>query len=127
MAIAAVSSFLWTPWYTMVYMPKPLGYPRIVLPAHTYTPLSGHFPYTFAVSSHAVVKPAVATHADKYWINIYYPTFDATIHLTTNLYKITLASYVSTATMPINSLLSTKFGHLLSRRKLLKRLKVTWW
>ena len=81
MAIAAVSSFLWTPWYTMVYMPKPLGYPRIVLPAHTYTPLSGHFPYTFAVSSHAVVKPAVATHADKYWINIYYPTFDATIHL----------------------------------------------
>jgi len=63
-------------------VPKPPGHPRIVLPAHAYTPLQGAFPYTFEVSQHAVVTQDTSPRAEKYWINIYYPAFEANIRLT---------------------------------------------
>ena len=64
------------------YVPKPKGYPRIVLPEHVYVPLSGDFPYLFEVSQHAVVTPDNSPRAEKYWLNIHYPAFEADIQLT---------------------------------------------
>ena len=52
-----------------------------VLPTHTYTPLQGSFPYTLAVSQHAVVTKDSLPRAKQYWINICYPTFEAAIEL----------------------------------------------
>jgi len=65
-----------------VATPKPYGYFRISVPDTSYVPFETQFPrypYTFALSRNAVVQPR--TDVDEpYWINIYYPSFDATIH-----------------------------------------------
>ena len=66
-----------------VSTPKPYGYYRITVPDTSYTSFaSDHspfadYPYSFALSRNAVVQP----RADEpYWINLYYPALDATIH-----------------------------------------------
>jgi gliding motility-associated lipoprotein GldD len=60
--------------------PKPYGYYRITVPDTAYTDFAAlypHYPYSFALSQNAQVQP----RADEpYWINIYYPALDATIH-----------------------------------------------
>ena len=81
------------------YTPRPYGYYRISVPDTAYTDfqlaqrqaLSRNdqrlttndqrptYPYTFALSKNAVVKPRMDVD-EPYWINIYYPVFDATIH-----------------------------------------------
>ena len=65
---------------TKVSSPKPYGYYRITMPDTFYVPFEAsypNYPYTFALSENAVVQP----RADEpYWINIYYPMVDATIH-----------------------------------------------
>ena len=68
-----------------VSLPKPYGYYRITVPDTAYVPFAyshssfAKYPYTFALSQNAVVKPR--TDVDEpYWINIYYPALDATIH-----------------------------------------------
>ena len=75
--------------------PKPYGYYRIATPDTAYTdfqttvrelqtttpPLGGGgaYPYNFDLSRNAVVQPR--TDADEpYWINIVYPSLNATIH-----------------------------------------------
>jgi gliding motility-associated lipoprotein GldD len=67
---------------TTHYIPKPRGYHRIVLPAHEYTQLQGTYPYTFEFSKHAIIEENKSKYKEKYWIHIYYPKFDATIHIT---------------------------------------------
>ena len=80
-----------------VSTPKPYGYYRIAVPDTAYIPFDqyqithhpspithhpspiSNYPYTFALSQNAVVQPR--TDVDEpYWINIFYPAFDATIH-----------------------------------------------
>lgn len=64
------------------YLPKPPGYPRIILPTHEYTSLKEDFPYNFEVSQHAIVTKDTSPNAEPYWINIEYPAFEARIQLT---------------------------------------------
>jgi len=60
--------------------PKPYGYYRITIPDTSYVPFESQYPsypYSFALSRNAEVRP----RADEpYWINLYYPALDATIH-----------------------------------------------
>jgi gliding motility-associated lipoprotein GldD len=60
--------------------PKPLGYFRIAIPdtAYAYTQLSG-YPYTFKLSNNAYIDNNI-TDGEVYWINIQYPSLNATIH-----------------------------------------------
>lgn len=61
-------------------VPKPYGYHRIELPDTAYVDFADQFasyPYTFALSRNAEVQPR---NDEPYWINIYYPAVDATIH-----------------------------------------------
>ena len=65
-----------------VTSPKPYGYYRITLPDTAYTDFDLQYPtypYTFALSRNAVVKLRTDVE-EPYWINIYYPAVDATIH-----------------------------------------------
>lgn len=63
-------------------IPKPYGYYRIAVPDTAYVDFAlqcPNYPYNFALSKNTVVKPR--TDVDEpYWINLYYPVFDATIH-----------------------------------------------
>lgn len=64
-----------------IYLPKPTGHPRIILPKQEYVRIKDTFPYSFDVSRHAIIKPS-SKHGELYWIDLYYPDFDATIKLT---------------------------------------------
>lgn len=70
---------------TKVSTPKPYGYYRITVPDTAYGDFrhaTGNaqlstYPYTFALSRNAIVQPR---NDEPYWINIFYPALDATIH-----------------------------------------------
>ena len=61
-------------------VPKPYAYFRIGLPDTAYQAFDAlypDYPYTFALSQNAEVQ---LREDEPYWINIYYPCVDATIH-----------------------------------------------
>lgn len=63
---------------TKVSTPKPYGYYRITVPDTAYSDFRvPTYPYTFALSRNAVVQPR---KDEPYWINLYYPALDATVH-----------------------------------------------
>ena len=65
-----------------VATPKPYGYYRITTPDTAYVPFESQFPqypYTFDLSQNAIVQPR-ADVDEPYWINIVYPSLNATIH-----------------------------------------------
>ena len=77
---------------TKVSTPKPYGYYRITVPDTSYVDFDKYqlpttndqrptttYPYTFALSQNAVVQPRTDV-SEPYWINIFYPSLDATIH-----------------------------------------------
>lgn len=61
-------------------VPKPYGYFRITLPDTAYTLYQPEgFPYAFRISEHATAQ--VHEHeGEQYWIDIQYPSLNATIH-----------------------------------------------
>ncbi len=60
------------------YVPRPRGYYRIAIPEASYSPLLlSDYPYTFALSDNAVVKPL---DEEPYWMDVWYPTFNVRIH-----------------------------------------------
>lgn len=60
------------------YVPRPRGYYRIAIPEARYSWLSlKDYPYSFALSDNAVVKPL---SDEPYWMDVYYPAFDVRIH-----------------------------------------------
>ncbi len=63
-----------------VSTPKPYAYYRIATPDTAYVPFASqypNYPYDFALSANAVVKTRLE---EPYWINIWYPALDATVH-----------------------------------------------
>lgn len=70
---------------TKVSTPRPYGYYRITTPDTAYVPFESYgadyqrYPYTFDLSANAQVKPRIEPR-EQYWINLYYPMLDATIH-----------------------------------------------
>lgn len=64
------------------YLPKPKGFNRIDLPASEYQLLPDSFPYSFEYSKHARLLRDSSWIAERYWINLFYPTMDASIQIT---------------------------------------------
>jgi gliding motility-associated lipoprotein GldD len=64
------------------YLPKPLGYNRLVLPEPAYHTLPDTLPYTFEYSSHARLLADTSWIREKFWVEIYYPELKANIHVT---------------------------------------------
>ena len=64
-----------------VSTPRPYGYYRIATPDTAYVDFDNsqisNYPYSFALSKNAQVQERTD---EPYWINIYYPSLDATIH-----------------------------------------------
>lgn len=65
--------------------PKPYGYVRFTMPDTCYAPFSLHhpdnqdYPYNFLLSGNAVVQSRTQK-GEHYWINIFYPSLNATVH-----------------------------------------------
>jgi gliding motility-associated lipoprotein GldD len=64
------------------YLPTPLGYNRLDLPKAEYALMSDSLPYIFEYNTHARVLDDTSSISERYWIEIYYPTLKANIHLT---------------------------------------------
>ena len=64
------------------YLPKPKGYNRIDLPPSEYVALPDSFPYQFQYSAHAKLLKDSSWMAERYWIDLYYPTMEALVQVT---------------------------------------------
>jgi len=61
--------------------PKPMGYPRVDYPEKQYRVFDGAAPYRFEYPVYAEVLPDQDRNSEPWWINIVYPSFKATIHI----------------------------------------------
>ena len=64
------------------YLPKSLGYNRIALPPQAYRSLPDTLPYHFEYSQHALLLKDTSWIRDRFWVEIYYPTLKANVHVT---------------------------------------------
>ncbi|MEO5975634.1 MAG: gliding motility lipoprotein GldD [Chryseolinea sp.] len=64
------------------FLPKPIGYNRLILPEHEYTTLPDSLPYTFEYSKHAKLLRDTSRISEKYWVELYYPALSSNIHIT---------------------------------------------
>ncbi len=64
------------------YLPKPLGYNRLILPEPAYHLLPDTLPYTFEYSRHAKLLADTSRISERFWIEIYYPEIKANVHVT---------------------------------------------
>jgi gliding motility-associated lipoprotein GldD len=78
----AVGSFFLMIGCTQDYLPKPLGYNRLILPEPAYHSLPDTLPYTFEYSQHAKLLRDTSWIRERFWIEIYYPEIKANVHIT---------------------------------------------
>ncbi|WP_373400563.1 gliding motility lipoprotein GldD [Algoriphagus halophilus] len=64
------------------YLPKPPGYNRIDLPAHSFQTLSSGYPYQLEFSKYSQVEADSFNIEEEEWINLHYADFGAKVHLT---------------------------------------------
>lgn len=64
------------------YQPKPKGYNRLILPETSYQISPDTLPYRFEYSVNARFMKDTSWVREKHWVEIYYPEFKATIHVT---------------------------------------------
>ena len=82
------------------FMPKPKGFNRIVLPKNEFQILPDSFPYHFEYSKQAKILKDSSWIAEPYWIDIYYPEFEASIQISYKPVKKSkqlLIEYIATA------------------------------
>ncbi|HAA12678.1 MAG TPA: gliding motility lipoprotein GldD [Cytophagales bacterium] len=64
------------------YIPKPKVFNRIDLPEATYRSLPDSLPYQFDISDQAKVLRDSSWIAERYWIDLYYPAYQANVQIT---------------------------------------------
>jgi gliding motility-associated lipoprotein GldD len=67
---------------TTNYQPKPKGYNRLILPEAKYQSLPDSLPYQFEYSTSAKLLRDTSWINEKHWVEIYYPSLKANIHIT---------------------------------------------
>jgi len=63
------------------YSPKPRGYFRIIFPQKAYQEYNASCPFTFMYPKYAVIEPDKSPEAKPCWINMQFPQFNGTLHL----------------------------------------------
>lgn len=63
------------------YSPKPRGYSRIIFPKREYQAYTEGCPYTFTYPKYATIQPDLSPKAKPCWVNMQFPQFNATLHL----------------------------------------------
>jgi gliding motility-associated lipoprotein GldD len=64
------------------YSPKPRTYFRINLPEKEYQIFDTIFPYSFEYPTYAKIITNNKPDYGKYWMNIFFPDYNATVHIT---------------------------------------------
>lgn len=76
------------------YSPKPRGYPRIHFPEKTYRLYDSICPYRFEIPAYAHISPDKHMGAEPCWLNVEFPQFRATIHLSYKEVNNNLSTYL---------------------------------
>jgi len=63
------------------YSPKPRGFYRIVFPKKEYQQYEGGCPFTFMYPKYAVIEPDRSRGAQNCWLNMRFPQFKGTLHM----------------------------------------------
>lgn len=79
------------------YIPKPRGFFRIDLPEKKYQLFDSVCPYTFEYPVYARIEPDRDLKAEPYWINLEFPQFRGTLHLSYKTINNNLPQYFSDA------------------------------
>lgn len=77
-----------------VYQPKPKGFFRIDLPKKEYVKFENAYPYTFEYPKYSQVLADTETDAEPYWINIEFPKYRGTLHVSYKPVKNNLKTYL---------------------------------
>lgn len=81
-AVVAAAFFLAACGGSSDYSPKPRGFFRIVFPDKGYQTYNEGCPFNFEYPKYARIEPDKSKNALPCWINLQYPQFNATLHLT---------------------------------------------
>lgn len=76
------------------YTPKPRGYFRINLPEKKYELFDTNFPYQFEKPIYSVTTGDPHSPNEKYWINLEFPDFKATVHFSYKPVNGNLSTYL---------------------------------
>ncbi len=79
------------------YTPLPRGYFRIDLPEHSYKLSDTLYPYYFEYPVYTELKKPSEDPNQKYWLNIEYPQFKATVFLSYKYVNNNLVTYLEDA------------------------------
>ena len=77
-----------------VPQPKPRGYFRIALPEKQYVSLDSMSYYSFEYTVYSTITPDFHSIEEKEWINIEFPSFKGTIHLSYKKVENNLSDYI---------------------------------
>ena len=77
-----------------VPQPKPRGYFRIALPEKQYVSLDSMSYYSFEYPVYSTITPDFNSIEEKEWINIEFPSFKGTIHLSYKKVENNLSDYI---------------------------------
>lgn len=78
--------------------PRPKGYLKIEFPVKSYLKLESECPYTFEYPLRSLVDTAVKRVKQPCWLNLHYPQYGATMHLTySQITKDSLYKYIEDA------------------------------
>lgn len=80
-----------------IYSPKPRGYFRIDMPAKEYTLYENSCPFAFEIPKYAVINRDKHMNAEPCWLNIDFPQFKATIHLSYKKVENNIGTYLEDA------------------------------
>lgn len=75
------------------YQPKPRAYFRIDLPSVDYKIFDSIYPYSFKYPGYAKIVPDTSNLAEPFWLNIVFPKFKGTLHLSYKSIKNNLNTY----------------------------------
>jgi gliding motility-associated lipoprotein GldD len=75
------------------YQPKPRGYFRIDLPKKEYKKFDSDYPYSFEYPLYSKVIPDTERGAEPYWINIVFPKYKGTVHISYKSVKNNVLKY----------------------------------
>lgn len=79
------------------YTPKPRGYFRIDLPEKKYIPFDSTFPYGFKRPVYTTITGDPQSLDEKFWINLQFTPFNATLHLSYKHIDHNLITYLEDA------------------------------
>jgi len=79
----------------VVYAPKPRGYYRIAFPEKHYRLYDSVCPYSFEIPTYSNISNDKHKGAEPCWINLNFPKFRATLHLSYKAVDHNLATYLT--------------------------------